>query len=90
MIVGLILVFMFGIMYYEHYMNMKNLAQHMEYKTVFFNKRKPSVTCTIEKIYWKDLINPRIILNITYQSGNKTMLETTTNELFNLWEIYKE
>jgi hypothetical protein len=71
-------------------MKIKTLAQYMEYKTVFYNKRNPFVKCTIEKIYWQDIFNNRVILNITYQSGHKCMLETTTNELFSLWEIYKE
>lgn len=90
MIIGLILVLIFAVTYLEYYLKLKVLSQYMDDKIVFYNKRNPLVKCVIEKIYWQDLINPRVILNVTYQSGHKSLLETTAHGLLDLWEIYKE
>ena len=64
----------------------RQYLKHIEKQTVFKFVKKPTITAIIKKIYWKDVVNPRIILEVKYPSGSLCTLRTTVNEFNILWK----
>lgn len=55
-------------------------------RTRFLCKESPDITCTIDYIYWDDIENNRIVLNVTYTTGYTSSLLTTIGEFNDIWE----
>lgn len=86
-IILLLVIFIIGL---SCLLNKKNpdvemIFKHIEEGTVFHFITKPEITCKINHIRWKDYINPRMFLTVTYPSGKQVELLTTLNEFKKLW-----
>lgn len=55
-------------------------------KTKFVCKESPDITCTIDYIYWDDIENNRMVLNVTYAEGYTSGLLTTMGAFNDIWE----
>jgi hypothetical protein len=55
-------------------------------RTKFVCKESPDITCTIDYIYWDDIENNRMVLNVTYTSGYTSNLLTTMEAFNEIWE----
>lgn len=55
-------------------------------RTKFVCKESPDITCTIEYIYWDDIENNRMVLNVTYAAGYTSSLLTTIGAFNDIWE----
>lgn len=55
-------------------------------KTKFVCKESPDITCTIDYIYWDDIENNRMVLNVTYTAGYTSRLLTTIKVFNEIWE----
>lgn len=55
-------------------------------RTKFVCKESPDITCTIEYIYWDDIENNRMVLNVTYAAGYTSSLLTTIEAFNDIWE----
>jgi hypothetical protein len=79
------LIFDFLIKKIAHY-ETRRYRKYIEKQTVFIFIKKPTITAIIKKIYWKDIVNPRMILEVKYPSGSLCTLRTTVNEFNILWK----
>lgn len=59
-------------------------------KTKFVCKESPDITCTIDYIYWDDIENNRMVLNVTYTAGYTSSLLTTMGAFNDIWEEKKD
>lgn len=55
-------------------------------RTKFVCKESPDITCTIDYIYWDDIEDKRMVLNVTYPAGYTSSLLTTIGAFNNIWE----
>lgn len=55
-------------------------------RTKFVCKESPDITCTIDYIYWDDIENNRMVLNVTYTTGYTSSLLTTIGAFNDIWE----
>lgn len=55
-------------------------------RTKFVCKESPDITCTIDYIYWDDIENNRMVLNVTYTAGYTSSLLTTMGAFNDIWE----
>jgi hypothetical protein len=55
-------------------------------RTKFVCKESPDITCTIDYIYWEDIENIRMVLNVTYPEGYTSSLLTTIGIFNYIWE----
>lgn len=55
-------------------------------KTKFVCKESPDITCTIDYIYWDDIENNRMSINVTYPEGYTSNLLTTIEVFNDIWE----
>ena len=55
-------------------------------RTKFVCKESPDITCTIDYIYWDDIENNRMVLNVTYAPGYTSSLLTTMGAFNDIWE----
>jgi hypothetical protein len=55
-------------------------------RTKFVCKESPDITCTIDYIYWDDIENNRLVLNVTYTAGYTSSLLTTIGAFNDVWE----
>ena len=55
-------------------------------RTKFICKESPDITCTIDYIYWDDIENNRLVLNVTYAAGYTSSLLTTMGAFNDIWE----
>jgi hypothetical protein len=55
-------------------------------RTKFVCKESPDITCTIDYIYWDDIENNRMVLNVTYTAGYTSRLLTTIRVFNEIWE----
>ena len=55
-------------------------------RTKFVCKESPDITCTIDYIYWDDIENNRMVLNVTYTTGYTSSLLTTMGAFNDIWE----
>ena len=65
---------------------MKRYSDYIHNGTIFICKESPDITCSIDYIYWDDIINSRIRLNVKYPSGSTCSLLTTTGAFDDVWE----
>lgn len=59
---------------------------YIKNRTKFVCKESPDITCTIEYIYWDDIENNRMVLNVTYPAGYTNSLLTTVRAFNDIWE----
>ena len=59
---------------------------YIKNRTKFVCKESPDITCTIDYIYWDDIENNRMVLNVTYAEGYTSGLLTTMGAFNNIWE----
>jgi hypothetical protein len=59
---------------------------YIKNRTKFVCKESPDITCTIDYIYWDDIENNRMVLNVTYTTGYTSSLLTTIGAFNDIWE----
>lgn len=69
------------------FIKIKNeFEKYINNKTIFYAIEKPSITCVISHIFWENLLNPKMILIVTYPSKAKCNLTTTMEEFKLIWK----
>jgi hypothetical protein len=88
-ILFVLVIFMYGISMtitaaanYE----IERYRNYISNKTKFVCKESPDITCTIDYIYWDDIENNRMVLNVTYMAGYTSSLLTTMGAFNEIWE----
>lgn len=88
-ILFILVIFIYGISMTISVAAKSEIEKYRNYinnRTKFVCKESPDITCTIDYIYWDDIENYRMVLNVTYTEGYTTSLLTTMGAFNNIWE----
>lgn len=64
-----------------------DIMNDVQKKTVFYNKAAPQITCVIKNISKECYSKPKVILTVIYPDGGTCELVTTVGEFKKLWLI---